>query len=106
MRSFQHPQTLDPVPGDVVATLRRIDRAAGAEGRYADQLPQLLEALRAQARVESITASSFIEGVVVDDARVPKLVSGATGGSATVARPSSPATPAPLTTSIKRTQGS
>jgi Fic family protein len=79
MRSFQHPQTLDPVPGDVVATLRRIDRAAGAEGRYADQLPQLLDALREQARVESITASSAIEGVVVDDARVPRLVSGAPG---------------------------
>ncbi|HUY63771.1 MAG TPA: Fic family protein [Acidimicrobiales bacterium] len=61
-------------------TLRRSDRAAGAEGRYADQLPQLLDALREQARVESITASSAIEGVIVDDARVPKLVSGATGG--------------------------
>ena len=80
MRSFQHPQTLDPVPGDVVATLRRIDRAAGAEGRYSDQLPQLLDALREQSRVESIIASSAIEGVVVDDARVPKLVSGAPGG--------------------------
>jgi Fic family protein len=79
MRSFQHTQTLDPVPGDVVATLGRIDRAAGAEGRFADQLPQLLDALRAQSRVESITASSAIEGVVVDDARVPKLVSGAPG---------------------------
>jgi Fic family protein len=79
MRSFQHPKTLDPVPGDVVALLRQIDRAAGAEGRYADQLPQLLEALREQARVESITASSAIEGVVVDDARVSKLASGAPG---------------------------
>jgi Fic family protein len=79
MRSFQHPQTLDPVPGDVVALLRQIDRAAGAEGRYADQLPQLLEALREQARVESITASSAIEGVVVDDSRIPKLVSGVPG---------------------------
>jgi Fic family protein len=80
MRSFQHPRTLDPVPGDVVAILRRIDRAAGAEGRYADQLPQLLNALREQSRVESIIASSAIEGVVVDDARVPRLVSGAPGG--------------------------
>ena len=79
MRSFQHTKTLDPVPGDVVALLRQIDRAAGAEGRYADQLPQLLEALREQARVESITASSAIEGVVVDDARIPKLVSGVPG---------------------------
>lgn len=72
MRSFQRPESLEPVPGDVVATLRRIDRAAGAEARYADQLPQLLDALREQARVESITASSAIEGIVVDDARVPK----------------------------------
>ena len=79
MRSFQHPQTLDPVPGDIVTTLRRIDRAAGAEGRYVDQLPQLLDALREQARVESITASSAIEGVLVDDARIPKLVSGTPG---------------------------
>ncbi len=76
MRSFQHPDTLDPVPGEVVATLRRIDRAAGAEAQYADQLPQLLDALRDQARVESITASSAIEGVLVDEARVPRLVSG------------------------------
>jgi Fic family protein len=79
MRSFQHPQTLGPVPGDIVALLRRIDRAAGAEGHNTDQLPQLLQALREQARVESITASSAIEGIVVDDARIPKLVSGATG---------------------------
>ncbi|HMK96366.1 MAG TPA: hypothetical protein VK425_02405, partial [Acidimicrobiales bacterium] len=77
MRSFQRTETLSPVPGDVVATLRRIDRAAGAEARYADQLPQLLEALREQARIESVTASSAIEGIVVEQARVPRLVSGA-----------------------------
>jgi Fic family protein len=79
MRSFQRVATLDPVPGDVVRTLRRIDLAAGAEARYADQLPQLLEALHAQARIESVTASSAIEGVVVQEARVPKLVSGGPG---------------------------
>ena len=76
MRSFQHPRTLAPVPGDVVALLRRVDLAAGGEARYADQLPQLLDALREQARIESITASSAIEGVLVDEARVPRLVSG------------------------------
>lgn len=76
MRSFQQESTLDPVPGDVVVALRAIDRAAGSEARYLDQLPQLLEALRDQARVESITASSAIEGVTVDDYRVPSLVSG------------------------------
>lgn len=77
MRSFQRETTLDPVPGDVVAILRGIDRSAGSETRHLDQLPQLLEALRDQARVESITASSAIEGVTVDDSRVPALVSGA-----------------------------
>jgi Fic family protein len=75
MRSFQRKSTLDPVPGDLVQTLRRIDRAAGAEARYTDQLPQLLDALRAEARIESITASSAIEGIVVEQTRVPGLVS-------------------------------
>lgn len=75
MRRFQRPSTLDPVPGDIVKTLRRIDRAAGAEARYVDQLPQLLDALRAEARIESTTASSALEGVAVEEARVPSLVS-------------------------------
>jgi len=79
MRSLQRIATLDPVPGDIVATLRTIDRSAGSEARYLDQLPQLLEALRGQARVESITASNAIEGVIVDDSRVTALVSGASG---------------------------
>jgi Fic family protein len=76
VRSFQRTETLDPVPSAVVRTLRRIDQAAGAESRFADQLPQLLDALRARARIESITASSAIEGVLVDEARIPKLLSG------------------------------
>jgi hypothetical protein len=36
---MRRPESLEPVPGDVVATLRRIDRAAGAEATHADQLP-------------------------------------------------------------------
>ncbi|MGI8793370.1 MAG: Fic family protein [Acidimicrobiales bacterium] len=76
MRSFQHPRTLAPVPGDAVTILRRVDLAAGGEARFADQLPQLLDALREQARIESVTASSAIEGVLVDASRVPRLVSG------------------------------
>lgn len=76
MRSFEHPQTFDPVPGSIVGLLRLIDQGAGGEARHADQLPQLLAALRVQARIESVTASSAIEGVTVDNARVSKLVSG------------------------------
>lgn len=76
MRSFQRSEILDPVPGRVVALLRRIDLGAGAESRFADQVPQLLEALRQRARVESITASNEIEGVVVSRGRVASLLSG------------------------------
>lgn len=78
MRSFQRRTTLDPVPGIVVRTLRKVDRAAGAESQYRDQLPQLLASLRDQARVESITASSAIEGVLVEEGRARRLVSGST----------------------------
>lgn len=78
MRSFQNRSTFDPVPGRIVALLRQIDRAAGAEGRYLDQLPQLLDALREEARIESVTASSAIEGVLVDDARAPGILAGRT----------------------------
>lgn len=73
MRSFQAGR-LDPVPGDVVMRLGRLDRAAGAESSFADHPPQLLDALRRQARVESVTASSAIEGVLVAETRVPRLL--------------------------------
>ena len=76
MRSFTRASTLDPVPGDVVSLLRRIDMAAGAEARHVDQLPQLLGALQEQVRIESVTASSAIEGVHVAEVRVPNLLSG------------------------------
>jgi Fic family protein len=76
MRSYARASTLDPVPGDIVSMLRRIDIAAGAEAGHVDQLPQLLGALQAQARIESVTASSAIEGVHVPEGRVPNLVSG------------------------------
>jgi Fic family protein len=79
MRSFQRPSTLDPVPARIVALLGRIDRSAGAESRHRDQLPQLLDALREEARIESVTASSAIEGVVVDDRRAPGILAGRTG---------------------------
>jgi Fic family protein len=62
----------------VVTLLRRIDRAAGAEERHLDQLPQLLLALREEARIESVTASSAIEGVIVDPRRAPGLLAGRT----------------------------
>jgi Fic family protein len=65
---------LDPVPADLARRLGRIDRAAGQSDLYRQQLPRLLEALRDRARVESVEASSAIEGIVVPHARAEAVV--------------------------------
>lgn len=69
MRSFADLDALiGRVPARVVTRLRAIDFGRGSEGLYRDQLPGLLTELADRARVQSITASSAIEGVVVADA--------------------------------------
>ena len=68
MLSFAHlDRLIGSVPGPVVARLRRIDTGRGREDLYRNQLPALLTELAHRARVESITASSALEGVVVPD---------------------------------------
>lgn len=69
MKSFMDERTFSPVPGRLVVLLGRIDRSAGQEMLYGHQLPELLGGLAEQARIESITASSAIEGVVVGSQR-------------------------------------
>jgi Fic family protein len=56
------------VPAQVVTRLSAIDFGRGSEALYRDQMPGLLTELADRARVQSITASSAIEGVVVADA--------------------------------------
>lgn len=75
MRSFQSSKTFDPVPGSVVVFLRQIDRGAGTEARHAIEVPQLLIELRARARIESVTASNEIEGLIVERERITSLLS-------------------------------
>ncbi|GIH24462.1 cell division protein Fic [Acrocarpospora phusangensis] len=55
------------VPGRIVTQLGTIDFGRGSEALYRDQMPGLLMELSDRARVQSITASSAIEGVVVPD---------------------------------------
>ena len=75
MRSFVDlDRTFGSQPVRLGARLARIDVGRGREGLYRDQLPQLLDALAEATRVESITASSAIEGVVVDAGRIQGLV--------------------------------
>jgi Fic family protein len=80
MRSYiDLDQTFRSQPVRLGVRLARIDVGRGREGLYQDQLPQLLDALAEATRVESITASSAIEGVVVDPGRLQGLVAEGAG---------------------------
>lgn len=78
MRSFADlDRLIGQVPADVVMRLRTIDTGRGSEALYRNQLPALLTELANRARIQSITASSAIEGVVVADAgRASNIISG------------------------------
>ena len=68
MRSFAELESLiGLVPAQVVTRLSVIDFGRGSEALYRDQMPGLLTDLADRARVQSITASSAIEGVIVAD---------------------------------------
>ncbi len=74
MKSFVDlKRTFDGQPADIGVLLQRIDVGHGREELFADQAPQLLKALADQSRIESIRASSAIEGVDVPDNRAEKL---------------------------------
>jgi Fic family protein len=77
VRSFADLEALiGRVPADVVRRLGAIDFGRGSEALYRDQMPGLLTQLADRARVQSITASSAIEGVVVADAgRAERIIS-------------------------------
>jgi Fic family protein len=69
LRSFADLDALiGRVPARVVSRLSAIDFGRGSEVLYRDQMPGLLTELADRTRVQSITASSAIEGVVVADA--------------------------------------
>lgn len=77
MRSFEADiPLLAHVPGPVARALGRVDTARGSEDVYVAQLPGLLQQLSARARVESIKASSALEGVIVpDERRADRIIS-------------------------------
>lgn len=65
MKSFEDLDALiGAVPFAIVNDLRTIDNGRGSEALYRDKLPALFTSLAARARVESIEASSAIEGGV------------------------------------------
>ena len=80
MQSFiDISRTFSGQPARLGVRLARLDTGRGREALYADQLPQLLQALANETRVESITASSAIEGIVVAPDRVDGLARASDG---------------------------
>lgn len=81
MRSFSDiSDHFDTIPVDVVRLLTSIDNSRGREELFRTQAPQVLERLAVRTRFDSITASSAIENVVLDDERALELVrAGASG---------------------------
>ena len=84
MRSFiDLDARIGLVPAAVVTHLSRADTGRGREDLTRGRAPALLTELAARARIESITASSALEGIVVPDAaRAIQII----GGRATVLR--------------------
>src|ERR1700742_1448670 len=77
MKSFQDPEkTFSGQPAPLGVLLQRVDIGRGHQGLYENQLPQLLQRLAQQTKVESIKASNAIEGVEVDPARADALAGG------------------------------
>jgi len=81
LRSFAAIQErFDAIPLDVAATLGHIEQCHGREDLFRSQAPQVLERLAARTRFDSITASSAIENIVLDDERALQVIRGAAAG--------------------------
>ena len=75
MRSFLDiDQTLAGIPAELVTLLASVEYGRGREELFRVQAPQVLQRLAARTRFDSITASSAMENVVVDDDRALKLL--------------------------------
>jgi Fic family protein len=66
-------RSLGGQPPGLGVLLSRIDVGRGREGLHLDQLPELLRSLAERTRVESIRASTALEGYEVDVERAAKL---------------------------------
>jgi Fic family protein len=66
-------RVFDGQPARIGVLLQRIDVGRGREELYRDQAPQLLQSLAEYARVDSIRASSAIEGIHVPAERAVRI---------------------------------
>ncbi len=74
MNSFEGGQVARPVSQTTLRSVRLLGEFKGRQALYAGQTPQVLEALRQAAVVQSTESSNRIEGVMASFARIQELV--------------------------------
>ncbi len=74
MWSFLNNRLLEPVDVSVANLMAALGRYQGRQELYQHQVPQVLEALRQTAIVESTEASNRIEGIVIPPHRLRALM--------------------------------
>lgn len=81
LRSYTDIESrFEAIPLNLVALLGNIEASRGREQLYRTQAPQVLERLAARTRFDSITASSAIENVILDDDRALQVLRGVPDG--------------------------
>ncbi len=81
LRSYSDTQgRFREIPVEIVTLIGSIENSRGREQLYRAQSPQVLERLARRTRFDSITASSAIEDIVLDDDRALEVVRGTTTG--------------------------
>ncbi len=74
MKSFESGQIHQPVSQGLVRSVRLLGEFKGRQALYAQQTPQVLEALRQAAVVQSTESSNRIEGVIASLSRIQDIV--------------------------------
>jgi Fic family protein len=75
MRSFEHGYFLEQlISQDMLMTVRMLGEHRGRQSLYQEQSPQLLEAFKRIAMVQSVESSNRIEGITVDRDRLDAIL--------------------------------
>ncbi len=74
MKSFESGHIYRPVPQNFLQSVRMLGEFKGRQTLYSQQTPQVLDALRQAAVVQSTESSNRIEGVVAPLTRIQAIV--------------------------------
>jgi hypothetical protein len=74
MKSFENNKIRQPVSQTIVRSVRLLGEFKGKQALYVQQTPQVLDALRQVAVVQSTESSNRLGGVVASPSRIRDLV--------------------------------